>query len=112
MLPDGWIRDLNTQRFLIQSLYLQKAFGQGVWTHPPMVLLVMVREIYKSVGLLLGIKRVPGDPSLLRAKAYIYSCRGTVPLINGGEIFCVVMMTLDGSRVITTLRTAVKNHGR
>nr|CAN61788.1 hypothetical protein VITISV_006026 [Vitis vinifera] len=26
------------------------------------------REIYKSVGLLLGIKRLPGDPFLLRAK--------------------------------------------
>ncbi|RVX08947.1 hypothetical protein CK203_013861 [Vitis vinifera] len=54
------------QRFLIQSLYLQKESGQGVWTHPPMVLLAM----------------------------------GTVPLINGEEIFYVVMMTLGGSRVI------------
>ena len=47
------------------------------------------REIYKSVGLLLGIKRLPGDPLLLRAKTYIYSFRGTVPLINGEEIFYV-----------------------
>ena len=29
---------------LIQSLYLQKTSGQGVRTHPPMVLLAMVRE--------------------------------------------------------------------
>nr|CAN79631.1 hypothetical protein VITISV_038057 [Vitis vinifera] len=36
------MRDLNTQRFLIQSLYLQKASGQDVRTHPPMVLLAMV----------------------------------------------------------------------
>ena len=47
------------------------------------------RERHKSVGLLLGLKRLPGDPSLLRAKAYIYSFRGTVPLINGEEIFYV-----------------------
>ncbi|RVX10060.1 hypothetical protein CK203_013125 [Vitis vinifera] len=63
------------------------------------------REIYKSVGLLLGIKRLPGDPFLLRAKAYIYSFRGTVPLINGEEIFYVVMMTIGVSRSIITLRT-------
>ena len=30
--------------FLIQRLYLQKASGQGVRTHTPMVLLAMVRE--------------------------------------------------------------------
>ncbi|RVW38903.1 hypothetical protein CK203_073641 [Vitis vinifera] len=29
------------------------------------------REIYKSVGLLLGIKRLPGDPFLLRAKVLV-----------------------------------------
>ena len=37
-------------------------------------------------------------------RRYIYSARSTVPLINGEEIFYVVMMTLDSSRVITTLR--------
>ncbi|RVW13458.1 hypothetical protein CK203_096609 [Vitis vinifera] len=58
---------LNTQGFLIQWLHLQKASGQGVRTHPPMVLLAMV---------------------------YISSFRGTVPLINGEEIFSVVMMTI------------------
>ena len=48
------------------------------------------REIHKSVGLLLGIKRLPGDlPLLLRVKAYIYSFRGTAPFINGEEIFYV-----------------------
>ena len=43
-LLNGWTRDLNLQRFLIQSLYLQKTSGQGVRTHPPMVLLAIVRE--------------------------------------------------------------------
>ena len=56
-----------------------------------MVLLAMVREgDIKSVGLLLGIRRLPGDPFPLHVKAYIYSFRGTVPLINGEEIFYVV----------------------
>ena len=77
-----------------------------------MVLLAMVRERYKSVGLLLGIRRLPGDPLLLRAKAYIYSFRGTVPLINGEEIFYVVMMIIGVNRSIITLRTAVRNHDR
>ena len=70
------------------------------------------RKIYKSVGLLLGIKRLQGDPPLLRAKVYIYSFRGTVPLINGEEIFYVVMMTIGVSRSIIALRTTVRNHGR
>ena len=56
------------------------------------------KEIYKSVGFFLGIKRLPGDPFLLRAKVYISSFRGTVPLINGEEIFSVVMMTIGISR--------------
>nr|CAN79332.1 hypothetical protein VITISV_031992 [Vitis vinifera] len=47
----------------------------------------------------------------LRVKAYIYSFRGTVPLINGDEIFYVVMMIIGVSRSIITLRAAVRNHG-
>ena len=71
------------------------------------------REIYKSVGLLLGIKRLPGGiPFLLRVKAYIYSFRGTAPFINGEEIFYVVMMTIGVSRSIITLRMTVRNHSR
>ena len=90
----------------------KKASGQGVRTYPPMILLAMVRERYTSVGLLLGIRRLPGDPFLLRVKAYIYSFRGTVLLINGDEIFYVVMMIIGVSRSIITLRAAVRNHGR
>ncbi|KAL6347381.1 hypothetical protein AAG906_018494 [Vitis piasezkii] len=47
---------------------------------------------------------------LLRVKAYIYCLRDTVPLINGEEIFYVVMMTLSGNRDIITLQAAVRNH--
>ncbi|RVW67396.1 hypothetical protein CK203_061271 [Vitis vinifera] len=36
----------------------------------------------------------------------------TVPLINGGEIFYVVMMTLGGSMAIITLRVADRDRGR
>ena len=77
-----------------------------------MVLLAMVRERHKSVVLLLGLKRLPGDPFLLRVKAYIYSFRGAAPFINGEEIFYVVMMIIGVSRSIITLRMAVRNHGR
>ena len=35
---------LNQYRFLIQSFYLQKTPGQGVRTHPPMVLSAMIRK--------------------------------------------------------------------
>ena len=79
-----------------------------------MVLLAMVRKRYiNQLAFFLGIKRLPGDhPFLLHAKAYIYSFRGTVPLINGEEIFYVVMMTIGVSRSIITLRTTVRNHGR
>ena len=80
--------------------------------HPPMVLLAMVRERYKSAVPLPGIRRLPGDPLLLRVKAYIYNFRGIVLLINGEEIFYVVMMIIGVSRSIITLRAAVRNHGR
>ena len=77
-----------------------------------MVLLAMVRERYKSVGPLPGIRMLLGDLLLLRVKAYIYSFRGIVLLINGEEIFYVVMMIIGVSRSIITLRAAVRNHGR
>ena len=91
----------------------KKASGQGVRTHPPMVLLAMVRErdIYQ-LAFYQVLGGYQGDPFLLRVKAYIYSFRGTVPLINGEEIFYVVMMTIGVSRSIITLRAAVSNHGR
>ena len=76
--------------FLIQWSYLQKGIRTGC---PDALSDCFVshgeKEECKSVGLLLGIKRLSGDPLLLRAKAYIYSFRGTVPLINGEEIFYV-----------------------
>ncbi|RVX10808.1 hypothetical protein CK203_018142 [Vitis vinifera] len=39
-----WMHAFNQDRVLVQSS-LQKMFGQGVRTHPPMVLLAMSREI-------------------------------------------------------------------
>ena len=103
------MRDLNQNRFLIQSLYLQKTSGQGVRTHPPMVLLAMVkRGRYKSVGLLLGLWRLPSS-----------SCEGSyiVPGVLFLSLmvmryFMFVMMTLGDSMVIATLPAAVRNRGR
>ena len=98
---------------MIQSSFLQKGIRTGCPDAPSDGLVSHdKRERYKSVGLLLGIRRLPGDPLLLRAKAHIYSFRGTVPLINGEEIFYVVMMIIGVGRSIITLRTAVRNHGR
>ena len=57
------------------------------------------KEIYQSVGLFSRYQEVTRrSPFLLRAKVYISSFRGTVPLINGEEIFSVVMMTIGVSR--------------
>ena len=56
-----------------------------------MVLLAMVRE--RDINQLAFYQILGGyqwDPFLVRVKAYIYSFRGTVPLINGDEIFYVV----------------------
>ena len=98
---------------MIQRLFLQNASGQGVRTHRPMVLLVKVieRDI-NQLTFYQVLKSYQGDPSLLRMKAYIYSFRGTVPLINGEEIFSVVMMTIGVSRSTIILRMAVRDHGR
>ena len=99
--------------FLIQWSHLQKGIRTGCPDAPSDGFVSHGRkEEYKLVDLLLGIKRLPGGPFLLRAKVYIYSCRGTVPLINGEEIFYAVMMTIGVSKSIITLRMTVRNHGR
>ena len=58
-LPNGWTHDLNQYSFLVQS-FLQKASGQGVRTHPPVVLSAMVREI-NQLALLLDIASLPSS---------------------------------------------------
>ena len=101
--------------FLIQRSYLQEGIQIGCPDAPSDGFVSHgERKEYKSVGLLLGIRRLPRErePLLLHEKAYIYSFRGTVPLINGEEIFYVMMMTIGVSRSIITLRTTVRNHGR
>ena len=61
-MPNGWALDFNTQGVLDSAVYTcKKASGQGVQTHPPMVLSAMVRERDKSVGLLLGIASLPSS---------------------------------------------------
>ena len=108
-LPNGWRRDLNTQRFLIQSLYLQKGIrtecpdapSDGFVSHGQ-------RGRYKSVGLLLGIWRLPSS-----------SCKGSYIVLGvlflslmARRYFMFVMMTFGGSMVIATLLAAVRNCGR
>ena len=99
--------------FLIQWSYLQKGIRTGCPDAPSDDFVSYgEKEEYKSVDLLLGIKRLPGDLFLLRVKAYIYSFRGTAPFINGEEIFYVVMMIIGVSRSTIILRMAVRDHGR
>ncbi|RVW59279.1 hypothetical protein CK203_113065 [Vitis vinifera] len=79
-----WTHAFNQDRVLVQSS-LQKVSGQGVWTHPPMVLSAMV---------------------------FIYSIRSSVSLFNGRETFWLVMMPLGGGRAIITLWAADRDRGR
>ena len=104
---------LNTQGVLDSAVVPAKGIRTGCPDAPSDGLVSHgERKIYKSVGLFLGIKRLPGDPFLLRVKAYIYSFRGTAPFINGEEIFYVVMMIIGVSRSTIILQMAVRDHGR
>ena len=106
-------RMISTHKGSWSSRYTcKKASGQGVRTHPPMVLLAMDRERYKSVCLFSGIKKLPGA-SFLRVKAYIYTASGVLFLsLMARRYFMFVMMTFGGSMAITTLLAAVRNRGR
>ena len=104
---------LNTRRVLDSAVVPAKGIRTGCPDTPSDGFVSHgKRERYKSVDLLLGLQRLPGDPFLLRVKAYIYSFRDTAPFINGEEIFYVVMMTIGVSRSIIILRMAVRDHGR
>ena len=104
---------LNTQGVLDSAVAPAKGIRTGCPDTPSDGLVSHgEREIDKSVGLLLGIKRLPGDPFLLRVKAYIYSFRGTAPFINGEKIFYVVMMIIGVSRSTIILRMAVRDRGK
>ena len=106
-------RVISTHKGSWSSRYTcKKASGQGVRTHPPMVLLAMVRERYKSVGLLLGIRRLLGDPFLF-VWSLIYTVSGVLFLsLMARRYFMFVMMIFGGSMVIATLPAAVRNRGR
>ena len=71
------------------------------------------RERYKSVGLLLGIKRLPGDLPFFFVRRYIYPASGVLFLsLMARRYFMFVMMTFGGSMVIATLLAAVRSRGR
>ena len=83
------------------------ASGQGVRTHPQMILLAMEREINQLVFYQVQQAYLP-----LCVKVHIYSTRSFVSLFNGKEIFWIVMMSLGGGRAIITLRAADRDRGR
>ena len=72
---------LNTQGVLDSAVIPAKGIRTGCPEAPSDGLVSHgERKIYKSVGLFLGIKRLPGDPPLLRVKAYIYIASGVLLL--------------------------------
>ena len=78
--PRSWQMDgrvISTHKGSWSSRYTcKKASGQGVRTHPPMVLLAMVRERnINQLAFYQVLKSYQEDPPLLRANAYIYSFR-------------------------------------
>ena len=83
-----WMRAFNQGWILAQSI-LQKMSGQGVWTHPSMVLLAMVQRIRPLPFFLSQIAYLS-----LCVKALLYSVRSSAPLFNGGKTFWLVMMSL------------------
>ena len=67
---------------------LQKMSGQGVQTHPPMVLLVLLSNVLMfSLGPFLGML------TFFDCVRAFYSARSFVPF-NGGKTFWLVMMVL------------------
>ena len=69
-----------------------------------MVLLAMVRE--RDINQLAFYQVLGGYQGVAFSSCeglYIYNFRGTVPFINGEEIFYVVMMIIGVSRSIITL---------
>ena len=112
-LPNGWTRDLNQYRFLIQSIYLQKASGQGVRTHPPMVLLAIVRERdINQLAFYQVLRGYSGIPFFF-VRRCIYTASGVLFLsLMARRYFMFVMMTFGGGMVIVTLLAAVRNRGR
>ena len=105
-LATKWTRSLNQHRVLVQS-YLQKVSEQGVRTHPPMVLSVMVREINQLAFYQVQQAYLP--PCV---KVHIYSDRSSTSLFNSGETFWLVMMPLGGGKTIITLWAADRDRGR
>ncbi|RVW85138.1 hypothetical protein CK203_032944 [Vitis vinifera] len=81
--------------FLIQWSYLQKASGQGVRTHPPMVLLAMVRKRNINQLAFTRYQEVTRRSPLLRAKAYIYSS-GTIYIRMAHADYPDVLWRLSG----------------
>ena len=109
---DGHV--ISTHKGSWSSRYTcKKASGQGVRTHPPIVLLAMVRErdinqlaFYQVLG------DYPGIPFFFVWRL-IYTASGVLFLsLMTRRYFMFVMMTFGGSMVIATLLAAVRIRGR
>ena len=91
----------------------KKASEQGIRTHPPMVLLAIVRE--RDINQLAFYQVLRGYSVIpfFFVRRCIYTASGVLFLsLMARRYFMFVMMTFGGSMAITTLLAAVRNRGR
>ncbi|RVW22936.1 hypothetical protein CK203_101604 [Vitis vinifera] len=72
---------------------------------------VLDSVVAPAKGIWTGYQEITRRSPFFFVRRYISSFKGTVPLINGEEIFSVVMMTIGVSRSTIILRMAVRDYG-
>ena len=102
-----WMHALNQDRFLVQSS-LQKASGQGVRTHPPMVLSAMYIEKLSRSGSWPFTRYSKLTFFLVWRFLYIVSEARSPSLMRGG-LFGLSWWLQGGDRAIVTLWAAVRD---
>ena len=102
-----WTHALNQDRFLVQSS-LQKASGQGVRTHPPMVLSAMYIEKLSRSGSWPFTRYSKLTFFLVWRFLYIVSEARSPSLMRGG-LFGLSWWLQGGDRAIVTLWAAVRD---
>ena len=100
-----WTRVFN-QDWVLAQLSLQKMSGQGVWTHPPMVLLAMALKIKLSAF----FRDSKLTFFLVWRSSYIVS-EALPPSLMAGRLFGLSWCPQGGGRAIITLQAAVRDRG-
>ena len=105
-----WTHAFNQDRFLVQSS-LQKVSGQGVRTHPPMVLSAMYIERLSRLGSWPFTRYSKLTFFLVWRFLFIVSEARPPSLMRGG-LFGLSWWLQGGGRAIITLWAAVRDLGR